>query len=253
MSGEIKLKNIKFVFLAISKIRNWPSYLTDLFNLTKKKLIVYKLRDGTKFQLRARTSDRGILTSVVLLDEYRINSTDLPRDATIIDIGGQTGMLSVFASRKASKVYTYEPIKENYEFIKKNIALNGLKNKITVFNMAVSDKKKKLKIYISADNTGGHSAYGKGKYETVIAIPFQSVFEDNDIKRCDLLKLDAEGSEYEILYNLPSQYFNRIKRIYMEYHDIDSKDRNHKTLVKFLKAKKYSVEYDAGLLYAIRK
>lgn len=253
MSGDLKIKNIRFVFLAMAKIKNWPEYLLDLFNLTKKNKITYILRDGTKFNVRAKTSDRGIITSVVLLDEYKIEKTDLPKNSTIIDIGGQTGIFTIFASKKAAKVYTYEPTSENFSILKNNVKINNLKNKITIYKKAVSDKEKKIKIYLSEDNTGGHSAYGKGNYEEITAVSLQSVFDDNKIKKCDLLKIDAEGSEYDILYNLPIKYFTKIQRVYMEYHDIDNKQKNHKALIAFLKKMKYDINYSEGLLYALRK
>jgi len=252
MTGDFKIKNMKFIYLAIAKIKNWPEYFLDLFNLTKKKTIIYKMRNGTKVEVRAKTTDRGIVTSVMLLDEYKIEKTRFSKNATIIDIGGQIGVFSIFASKKASKVYVFEPTEKNFQMLKNNIKINKLQNKISAFKYAVSDKKKAIKIYLSEDNTGGHSAYGNGKYEKVEAVSLESVFEKNKIEKCELLKLDAEGSEYDILYSLPPKYFARIIHIYMEYHDIDNKSKNHKALIKFLKNLGYEIEYDAGLLYASR-
>ena len=255
MTGDFKLKNIKFVFLAIAKIKNWPIYFLDLFNLTQKKKITYELRDGTKFCVRAKTTDRGIVTSVALLDEYRVKDTDLPKDSTVIDIGGQTGIFTVFVSKKVSKVYSYEPTAENYSMLKKNILINKLQNNIFAFKKAVSSREKTFKIYMSSNNTGGHSAFRTGeadRYETVKATTLKNIFEENSIKRCDLMKIDAEGSEYDILYPLPKKYFSRILKIYMEYHDLDNKKKNHKFLVRFLKRVGYNVEYHDGLLYASR-
>jgi len=254
MTGDISIKNIKFAFLAIAKIKNWPQYFFDLLNLTKKDKIIYELRDGTKFEVRAKTTDRGIITSVVLLDEYKIEKTNFSKDAVIIDIGGQAGIFAIFASRRSAKVYTYEPTKENYAMLKRNININNLQKKVLANKNAVSDTEKTLKIYLSEDNTGGHSAYGAGNgtstYEKVSAISLKSILDKNSIKKCELLKIDAEGSEYDILYNLPKKYFSNIKNIHMEYHDIDRKMKNHKSLIKFLKDLKYRVEYSEGLLYA---
>ncbi len=44
-------------------------------------------------------------------------------------------------------------------------------------------------------------------------------------QRCDLLKMDCEGSEYEILLGAEPALLDRIDRISIEYHDFDHADR----------------------------
>ncbi|MCB9362872.1 FkbM family methyltransferase [Candidatus Woesearchaeota archaeon] len=252
MTGSIKLSTLTLGLDAIAKIANWPDYFSDLFDMTSKKEIVYKTREGQKFNVRAKTTDRGILTTVVLQDEYKVNKMRLPKDATVIDIGGQIGIFSTFVARKAAKVYTFEPTPENFEMIKKNIKLNKLENTILPFNLAVGDKVGTLKIYLSQNNTGGHSIYGDGDYVEVKTIPLKDVFEQNNIKTCDLLKMDIEGAEYMVLYNLPDKYYKRIKRIRMEVHNMDDKKNNDKSLIEFLKKKGYNVFYQDYRLFANR-
>jgi FkbM family methyltransferase len=252
MIGNLSLKNFPLIFSAIRNITNWPTYFLDFFNLTNKKNITYTLRDGTKFFVRAKTTDRGIVTSVALIDEYKIKNSNLGKNSVIIDIGGQIGIFTSFASKYASKIYTYEPTKENYKLLKKNISINNLGKKVKAYNMAVYDTETRLKIYLSKNNTGGHSAYGSGKYETVKTTTLTKIFEDNDIKKCSILKLDAEGSEYSILYSTPKKYFNKIEKIYLEYHDLDNDKKNHKYLIKFLKKMGYNINYSKGLMYAVK-
>jgi hypothetical protein len=45
------------------------------------------------------------------------------------------------------------------------------------------------------------------------------VFEEHAVKRCDMLKLDCEGAEFEILLTLDRAILERIDSISMEYHD----------------------------------
>ena len=44
----------------------------------------------------------------------------------------------------------------------------------------------------------------------VPCVTLSEIFEEHHLKRCDLLKMDCEGSEYSILYNCPPDYLERI-------------------------------------------
>jgi hypothetical protein len=44
-------------------------------------------------------------------------------------------------------------------------------------------------------------------------------FVKNKIQKCDLLKIDCEGLEYEILESLESELYAKIQRIVLEYHN----------------------------------
>ena len=57
-----------------------------------------------------------------------------------------------------------------------------------------------------------------------------------DYEKINLLKIDAEGSEYEILMN--STLIERVENIVGEYHDY-IENKNVKDLFDFLESKKF--------------
>tara|TARA_B110000879_G_scaffold209251_1_gene296532 strand:- start:692 stop:1132 length:441 start_codon:yes stop_codon:yes gene_type:complete len=63
--------------------------------------------------------------------------------STFIDIGAHLGFYSINLSNTL-KVYSFEPIKKNFDQLKSNILINNFDN-IHIFNLALSNKKKKLK------------------------------------------------------------------------------------------------------------
>ena len=113
---------------------------------------------------------------------------------------------------------------------------------------------------ISEDHTGAHSMYydfGKGGIK-VQTISLNDFIKKNKLKKIDFLKMDCEGAEYEILYNLPKNVLNSIKKISMEYHNINE-TYNVTNLVAFLEKNDFEVNAiinkraTSNLLYAKRK
>ena len=58
-----------------------------------------------------------------------------------------------------------------------------------------------------------------GEAVRIECITLADAFARWDIERCDFLKLDCEGAEYEILLRAPSDVYARIHRVALEYHD----------------------------------
>ncbi len=249
----MQIRKFILIFLIILKLENWFEYFLDLFGITKNKNIIYKTRDGLKYYTRTNTADRGIVNAIVLEDEYRIKELKHQKLDTIIDIGGQNGYFSIYTSKKAEKIFVYEPVSGNYQNILRNIEINNLADKIKLFKLAVSNEKEKIRIYLSGENSGGHSVFGGGSnYIEAESITLVDIFELNKIEKCDLLKIDIEGGEYDILYNLPDEYFKRIINIRLECHVIDKEGYNLKSLVEFLKTKNYKVSFRKDIVFASR-
>jgi hypothetical protein len=84
----------------------------------------------------------------------------------------------------------------------------------------------------------------ESEFESVECITLDQLFEEHQILKCDLIKMDIEGAEYETLCNTHDQTFNKISRIVGEYHFADelSKAHNIQSLIKHLVNKGYRVE-----------
>ena len=72
------------------------------------------------------------------------------------------------------------------------------------------------------------------------------------VDRCDLLKLDCEGAEYEILETMGPEVAGRIDQITMEVHRIEG--RSIPQLVGHLRRLGFAVaSHGEGPLYARRR
>lgn len=241
MIGQINTKNIQGIIKATKQTENWIEYILDTLGLIKNKTILYKIKEK-KYLAEGNTTDRWILTEVVINDNYNIEKIK-EKNLTIIDIGGHAGYFSLKIADKAKKIYTYEPNPKKYNILKRNIMINNLEKKITAKEQAVGKNKTKKILYLSEKGDAENSTTIKTKNKILVdTTTIPEIFERNKIKKCDILKMDIEGGEYEILYNLPNEYFKRINKIIIETHEIDNKRRNNKELNKYLKKVGYRRE-----------
>jgi FkbM family methyltransferase len=76
-------------------------------------------------------------------DYYNFSILDTLNDVTVVDIGAYVGVSTCYFSKHphVSKVFSYEPFKENYEQLLSNLKLNPeLPNKAVVKNWGLSDQ-----------------------------------------------------------------------------------------------------------------
>ena len=129
----------------------------------------------------------------------------------ILDIGGNVGGFCLWANKRwaNSKIYSYEPIKNNFEFLKLNT--KDLDN-IMVMNLAIGSKTEQRRMYYGAHNVG-ECSFQQGA-EQVEEGEDVSVVAASLLPKADIVKIDTEGAEIEILENMvikPDVYL-------IEYH-----------------------------------
>jgi len=162
--------------------------------------------------------------------DYDIPGFTLTRDMTVVDVGANQGFFSLYAASKGANVYAFEPCTENFEILKWNVATNGLSGQVKMFNAAVTGSGGKVPLFVGLDasgeilsgsvsilnaNRGGKEVQSR----SVESVTLDSLLLDLRIERCDFLKVDCEGAEYEILQNTSRDSFRKIARISMECHE----------------------------------
>ena len=202
---------------------------------------MYIFRNGIRIKTGA-----GVDSSTIAITFIKKDYGDINDDYTIVDIGANIGVYSIFAvsESKNTTVYAYEPMLSSFNLLMENIRINGLEKYIFPFNIGVCDRKEKRKLYLGKDSSS-HSLYLKGENEQYVEIEclaLKDIFDDNNIERCDILKLNCEGAEFDIFYNTPDKYFMKIREIRFECHDRGSNGNyNKEELINFLKKKGFGV------------
>ncbi len=116
-----------------------------------------------------------------------------------------------------------------------------------IYHLAVSNKNED--ILLNTSNLEGFttvtSVFKKSqdvKSFPVKAVKFDTFLEENEINHIDFIKLDCEGAEYEILYDLPKLKFKIIKSLCIETHKGENDDQNLIYLNNYLKNVGYKTQ-----------
>jgi FkbM family methyltransferase len=124
----------------------------------------------------------------------------VPKKGNFLDIGANIGWHSLIMAKlyKNLKVYSFEPIKKNYNFLLKNINCNFLKN-IKAYNFGFYSENKKLLFYTYPEGGGNSSIRNLSKQRNVkLQKADVKILDDfiNDKKiKVDFIKCDVEGAE----------------------------------------------------------
>lgn len=105
----------------------------------------------------------------------------------------------IFSEYNPNKVYAFEPIAENVEYIKKTIQINKL-SKVVPVVLGLGSKNETIKITYNAANLGGSSSslLLNGEERNIDIVTVDKYVEENNLN-FGLLKLDVEGLESDII------------------------------------------------------
>jgi len=185
--------------LYLSKLRF--EKLAKILGLKELIIIFFEDKQKLKFIFDCNTLDLIHLLLEAERDILKLSKALLKEDSIIIDVGAYRGGYTIRFAKKAikGKVIAIEPNSENYKFLLLNIHYNNVKNAIVYKHVAYSHQTK-IKFFenksapamsgIVTDNSDGIE---------IESITLDEVTKSNGLRKIDLIKIDAEGSEYEIL------------------------------------------------------
>ena len=139
------------------------------------------------------------------------------------------GFYSINLSKKKIKIFSFEPIKSNYDQLRENILINKIEN-IFSYNCALSNKKTTIQLWVPDKNkTGGFAVYNEKdealkKYNgnQIHSEYSKSDLGDNilDFKEKKIaIKIDVERHEEEVLMGIKELLKNNNIIIQIEIFD----------------------------------
>lgn len=181
-------------------------------------------------------SGTGSILEIISQNEYALERFENIENEFFLDIGANYGLASIILAKQnpGSIIYSFEPNPDVFEVFLKNIKDNDIKN-IIPYNKALhsnknfklmkhpycsganimSDDKKLLEIF--------YIKHGITQIEdiSVDTISIDEFINQANIKKIFLLKIDCEGSEFDILGNSENIFKTvTISNIVGEFHDL---------------------------------
>jgi len=257
------IRRIKYyttsVLTLLRQVENW--YMLPLLVVRKRPMII-NLRTGYKFKVRS-LMDVWIVKETCLDRDYESNSVWIKDGWTAVDIGAGIGEFAILVAKEhpSCQVYAFEPFPESLGLLQENLRLNMVDN-VMAFQVAVGSKSGKMLLA----TTGEAVQYTTTRCATlngttvieVQGLSLDEMFQSNGIERCDFLKMDCEGCEFEVLLNSSTMVLERINHICLEYHN-GFTEFSHMDLVNHLQRNGFQVKITAnpvhshlGFLYARR-
>ncbi|HJF83834.1 FkbM family methyltransferase [Helicobacter pullorum] len=158
----------------------------------------------------------------------------------VLDIGANIGYYSLLSALDCGvkKIYSFEAIDDTYEALIENIKLNKMENRVSAYNIGVSDSIKEVSFLVQSKSFSGinccetttfHNANlfeNKKKVKCISMDQFEPInlFSEKKI----MIKIDVEGHEIYALNGMLNLLRNNYCLIQIEcYHD------NKKAVVDF--------------------
>lgn len=202
----------------------------DIFNKLKYLIYLKIFRDKRLVNLEKFYSDK-----VSLID------FDLNQDSIVFDVGGYKGEFSeeIFNNFQ-SQIYLFEP---HPVFLKKLETKFHNNRKVSLFNIGLSNKNYEVKILNNGQGTSILKNSKSGVKVSIVSI--LKFIEDKKIQKIDLLKLNIEGSEYEVLLELiDSKFINNINNLLIQFHIIDKESIKKREWIQTKLNKTHKLNFD---------
>lgn len=213
---------------------------------------IMKKVQGSKMILSL--NDLGISRELALYGVHEKNSTEevktiIKPGMKILEVGANIGYYALIETKLAGPsgyLYAIEPAPHNFESLKKNLELNGIRN-VDLHMAAFGESRGKAKFYVY--DRGNLSSFIKRedmgmKYEEV-EVEIMTLDDFLRFKKVDFIRMDVEGFEKEILKGSENALSegNRPKYFFIEVHSelLHKKDSSAGDILGFLKDHGYEI------------
>lgn len=169
-----------------------------------------------KMQTRQGTHDAMVVSEIAKGDYAWLEPSE---GDVILDVGGHIGAFAVDAALKGAYVVTAEPDRENRRMLRRNVKANGVQDRVELVRGALvrdSWAGEFVAFYPAANGrTGSGTLYPveQSPCVQVEAVPVKPLL---DSVAPNKVKLDCEGSEYELMSAVAG--CQSVRRVITEAH-----------------------------------
>jgi len=179
----------------------------------ERKLVSKPIKDGKTLYYRENSSDMAMWKENPYKN-FPFDSSDV-----ILDVGGNIGDIPLRFSEKVKWIHSYEPMKDTFKVMTKNITKNSIKN-CTTYNVAVAATTGETIIYFNDKAKLSHASASTVPVRGRKKIKVKTLSFRDEIERVKptIIKMDIEGGEYDILESVPDSAFKNCRLFSLEVH-----------------------------------
>jgi FkbM family methyltransferase len=210
------------ILRCVAQTSQWAHVTAAYLGISRLQYpFILRLRTGEQVNVEELT-DLKAFWQIFLRRVYRVDSTD----RAIVDLGANIGVFTLYAARCATqaKIFSVEPFPSTFRRLVNNVRNHQLETRVTCLNFAAagsSGERLMPDAPVPSQRRALSSVASSTKISTgpqVTGKTLEAMFDENRLSHVDLVKVDIEGSEYEVFLSTPSNILVRIDRISMEYH-----------------------------------
>ncbi len=147
-------------------------------------------------------------------NERKLFCSAITPGSVVLDVGANVGIYTLLAAKRGARVFAIEADPNNVRLLRHHLDINGLTDRVTVFEMAAMDRQQTITLYRDPTNSG-HSNVFSGVDAT--CVPGDTI-DSLDLPAVDVCKMDIEGAEANALRGMLSTIQRSPKlRLLIEY------------------------------------
>ncbi|MDA8358079.1 MAG: FkbM family methyltransferase [Actinomycetota bacterium] len=192
--------------------------------------VTFADKDGLRRVAQATDFVWWAIVEAVVDDCYRLHGLASELRGTVcrvLDIGAHIGLFTVALAKAVpgAEVTAFEPSADRVAYLRRNLAGNGLADRVTVAQAAVGGRAGRAgragrdiligrQTLLGSELVSG-SAEAAGDLADVVGFDDVMYSIDGSV---DLVKVDCGGGEYDIVVSAPVATLRRIDCLVVEYH-----------------------------------
>lgn len=141
-------------------------------------------------------------------------------DDVVYDLGANVGVFTMWALENGAKqIYSFEPTNYLRPYLYETFGKHH--PCVIIYDKAITGKNE-IRQFNRYKHSVGNSLYMSfdDKVDTVDVecINLEQFINENGLEQPTLIKVDIEGSEYEMFYNLSDEFISSVKTFIVEFH-----------------------------------
>ena len=185
-----------------------------------KRVIDIRLRNG--YRARCRIEESRPFVEIFALGEYDIPGFGWESLHSVLDIGASVGAAALWFAQRAplAHIVAVEPSAAAGQQLRQNITMNQLEERVEVVSAAVGAESGVgfLRTAGGPAVSGTIVASAEESDERVSVISLGDLLQRTHREGFDVLKMDCEGSEFDIVRSAKPSLLRRFGTIVGEYH-----------------------------------